>query len=172
MTHRDVFAFEEPEANAKAWPVWVSIGVLVLGTALTAWEAELVSGALDQTATQLGMSTFFLGVFVLAVVGNAAEYVAAIYFARRDRMGLVISITVGSTIQVALLVAPILVIVSHFMGHPMNLVFDNPLELIAIAAVSFAVNAIAEDGETTWFEGVLLLAVYVVLGMAFFFVTK
>lgn len=172
VTHRDVFAFEEPEANAKAWPVWVSIGVLVLGTALTAWEAELVSGALDQTATQLGMSTFFLGVFVLAVVGNAAEYVAAIYFARRDRMGLVISITVGSTIQVALLVAPILVIVSHFMGHPMNLVFDNPLELIAIAAVSFAVNAIAEDGETTWFEGVLLLAVYVVLGMAFFFVTK
>ena len=174
VTHRDVFAFEEPEeaASAAAWPIWQSLAVLLAGTALTAWEAELVSGALGQTAAKLGMSTFFLGVFVLAVVGNAAEYVAAIYFARRDRMGLVVSITVGSTIQVALLVAPLLVIVSHFMGHPMNLVFDNPLELIAIAAVSFAVNAIAEDGETTWFEGVLLLAVYVVLGMAFFFVTK
>lgn len=174
VTHRDVFAFQEPEesAHATAWPVWQSLAVLVAGTALTAWEAELVSGALGETAAQLGMSTFFLGVFVLAVVGNAAEYVAAIYFARRDQMGLVVSITVGSTIQVALLVAPLLVIVSHFMGHPMNLVFDNPLELIAIAAVSFAVNAIAEDGETTWFEGVLLLAVYVVLGMAFFFVTK
>ena len=174
VTHRDIFAFSEPEpeAHATAWPLWQSLGVLILGTAVTAWEAELVSGALDQTAVQLGISTFFLGVFVLAVVGNAAEYVAAIYFARRNQMGLVVSITVGSTIQVALLVAPVLVIVSHFMGHPMNLVFDNPLELIAIAAVSFAVNAIAEDGETTWFEGVLLLAVYVVLGMAFFFVTK
>ncbi len=174
VTHRDVFAFadDDPEAGQAAWPVWQSLGVLLVGTALTAWEAELVSGALDQTSARLGISTFFLGVFVLAVVGNAAEYVAAIYFARRDRMGLAISITVGSTIQVALLVAPVLVIVSHFMGHPMNLVFDNPLELIAIAAVSFAVNAIAEDGETTWFEGVLLLAVYVVLGIAFFFVTK
>jgi Ca2+:H+ antiporter len=174
VTHRDVFAFEKPDPKAAetAWPIWQSLGVLLAGTAATAWEAELVSGALDQTATQLGISTFFLGVFVLAVVGNAAEYVAAIYFARRDQMGLVVTITVGSTIQVALLVAPVLVIVSHFMGHPMNLVFYNPLELIAIAAVSFAVNAIAEDGETTWFEGVLLLAVYVVLGMAFFFVTK
>ena len=174
VTHRDVFAFQEPEESTekKAWPVWQSLGVLLAGTALTAWEAELVSGALEATSTQLGISTFFLGVFVLAVVGNAAEYVAAIYFARRNRMGLVVSITVGSTIQVALLVAPLLVIVSHFMGHPMNLVFDNPLELIAIAAVSFAVNAIAEDGETTWFEGVLLLAVYVVLGIAFFFVTE
>jgi Ca2+:H+ antiporter len=174
VTHRDVFAFEKPDPHAAemAWPIWQSLGVLLAGTAATAWEAELVSGALDQTASQLGISTFFLGVFVLAVVGNAAEYVAAVYFARRDNMGLVVSITVGSTIQVALLVAPLLVIVSHFMGHPMNLVFDNPLELIAIAAVSFAVNAIAEDGETTWFEGVLLLAVYVVLGMAFFFVTQ
>jgi Ca2+:H+ antiporter len=174
VSHRDVFAFDKPEADVakRAWPVWQSLAVLLAGTALTAWEAELVSGALAQTSRQLGISTFFLGVFVLAVVGNAAEYVAAIYFARRDQMGLVVSITVGSTIQVALLVAPVLVIVSHFMGHPMNLVFDNPLELIAIAAVSFAVNAIAADGETTWFEGVLLLAVYVVLGMAFFFVTK
>ncbi|MBA3963718.1 MAG: calcium/proton exchanger [Chthoniobacterales bacterium] len=174
VTHRDIFAFEEPETKAAqtAWPIWQSLGILFAGTIATAWEAELVSSALAPTATQLGISAFFLGVFVLAVVGNAAEYVAAIYFARRDQMGLVISITVGSTIQVALLVAPVLVIVSHFMGHPMNLVFDNPLELIAIAAVSFAVNAIAEDGETTWFEGVLLLAVYLVLGMAFFFVTK
>jgi len=85
-------------------------------------------------------------------------------------MGLVMSITVGSTIQVALLLAPLLVLVSHFMGKPMNLVFSNPLELIAIAGVTFAVNAIAEDRETTWFEGVLLLAVYLVLGMAFFLV--
>lgn len=173
VTHRDVFKFHAPERPAaiKVWPVWKSLGVLLLGTAFTAWQAELVSGALTATSARLGISTFFLGVFVLAVVGNAAEYVAAIYFARRDRMDLAISITVGSTIQVALLVAPLLVIVSHFLGQPMNLVFENPLELIAIAAVAFTVNAITQDGETTWFEGVLLLAVYTILGMAFFFVT-
>jgi Ca2+:H+ antiporter len=86
-------------------------------------------------------------------------------------MGLVMSITVGSTIQVALLTAPMLVLVSYLIGHPMNLVFANPLELIAIAAVGFAVSAIVQDGETTWFEGLLLLSVYVLLALAFFFVT-
>lgn len=172
VTHREVFAFERTHGKGgeAPWPIWQSLGVLVVGTALTAWESELVSGALGETATQLGVTRFFLGVVVLAVIGNAAEYVAAIYFARRDRMGLVMSITVGSSIQVALLVAPLLVIGSYFMGHPMNLVFENPLELIAIAGGAFAVNAIASDGETTWFEGVLLLATYVILAMAFFFV--
>jgi len=171
VTHREIFAFERTDEKAEhSWPLWQSLGVLLAGTALTAWESELISGALDSTASQLGVSRFFLGVVVLAIVGNAAEYVAAVYFARRDRMGLVMSITVGSSIQVALLVAPLLVIVSFFVGTPMNLVFENPLELIAIAGVSFAVNAIAADGETTWFEGVLLLATYVILAMAFFFV--
>ncbi len=174
VTHREVFAFERSheEGGKPPWPIWQSLVVLVAGTAFTAWEAESVSGALNETATQLGLSRFFLGVVVLAVVGNAAEYVAAIYFARRDRMGLVLSITVGSSIQVALLVAPLLVIFSYFMGAPMNLVFENPLELIAIAGATFAVNSIAADGETTWFEGVLLIAVYFVLAMAFFFVER
>lgn len=171
VTHRDVFEFQEGEfsTHRAPWPVWQSLAVLLLGTALTAWEAELVSGALVPTSARLGVSHFFLGVIVLAVVGNAAEYVAAIYFARKDKMGLVVSITVGSSIQVALLVAPLLVIVSYFLGKPMNLVFEYPLELIAIAGVSLTVNAIAADGETTWFEGVLLLAAYLVFALAFFF---
>jgi hypothetical protein len=88
------------------------------------------------------------------VIGNAAEYVSAMYFARKNQMGLAVSITVGSTIQISLMVAPVLVIVSALMGQPMNLVFTSPLELVAIGAVVFAVNAIAHDGETTWFEGV------------------
>ncbi len=173
ITRRDIFAFERSEAPETAdppWPVWKSLGILLAATAATAWEAELVADALGKTAGYLGVSTFFLGVIVLAVVGNAAEYVTAIYFARRGRMGLVMTITVGSSIQVALFVAPVLVLVSWFMSKPMNLVFANPLELIAIAGVSFAVNAIASDGETNWFEGLLLLGVYVVLGIAFFYV--
>ena len=172
VTHRDVFELDEPpESGKQAWPLWRAIAVLVAATAATAWMAELVSGALEQTASAIGVSTFFLGVIVLAVIGNTAEYLSSIYFARQGRIGLVASITIGSTIQVALLVAPILVLVSHVIGHPMNLVFDNPLELIAIASVAFVVNAITRDGEATWFEGVLLVAVYVLLAFAFFFAT-
>lgn len=173
VTHRGVFALphEDEAERASAWPLRRALAVLVAATALTALESELVSGALEETAGRLGLTPFFLGLVVLAVVGNAAEYLSAVYFARKDRMGLVMTITVGSTIQVALLVAPVLVLVSYFMGRPMNLVFTNPLELIAVGGVAFAVNSIAQDGETTWFEGVLLLAVYLLLGMAFFFVT-
>lgn len=174
ITHRDVFASDdegEPAPKEQGWPLWKSLGVLVGATALTAFEAEMVSGALESAASALGLSTFFLGITVLAVVGNSAEYLSAVYFARQDRMNLVMTITVGSSIQVALLLAPVLVLVSHFLGRPMNLVFANPLELIAIAGVAFSVNAIAQDGETTWFEGVLLVGVYLLLGFAFYYAT-
>jgi Ca2+:H+ antiporter len=170
VTHRDVFGFENEPAETT-WPLWRSLTVLLVGTGLIAWESELVAGGLEATAVRLGISTFFLGVTVIAVIGNAAEYVAAVYFARVDRMGLALTITVGSSIQVALFVAPVIVLASRFLGHHMNLVFSNPLEMIAIAAVALAVNSVARDGETTWFEGVLLLAVYVLLGLAFYFVT-
>ena len=172
VTHRDVFASaHEDDGHATAhWSARKAIMVLIAATAVTALQAELVSGSLEATASGLGLTPFFLGITVLAVVGNAAEYISAVYFARQNRMGLVMSITVGSTIQIALLVAPLLVIVSYLIGKPMDLVFANPLELMAIAGVAFTVNAIAHDGETTWFEGVMLLAVYVLLGIAFFFV--
>jgi Ca2+:H+ antiporter len=170
VTHRDIFAGDEPDEGGERWPLWQSLLVLAATTAAVALEAELVSGALEETAGALGLTTFFLGVIVLPLVGNAAEFFAAVYFARRDRMDLVMTIAVGSSIQIALFTAPLLVLVSWAMGRPMNLVFANPLELIAIAGVAFAVNAIAQDGETTWFEGVLLLAVYALLGLAFFFV--
>ncbi len=172
VTHRDVFAFDEPRpARQRGWTLWQSIGILVISAAATGWMAELVSDALEPTARAFGMSTFFLGIVVLAVVGNAAEYLSSIYFARRGSIALVASITVGSTIQVALLAAPLLVIVSNAIGRPMNLVFDNPLELIAIASVALIVNGIIRDGEVTWFEGVLLVAVYVLLAIAFYFAT-
>jgi Ca2+:H+ antiporter len=150
--------------------VWKALTVLATATMVTAMEAEFISGALESTAAQLGLSEFFLGIILLAVIGNAAEYVSAMYFARKNQMGLAVSITVGSTIQISLLVAPVLVIASALMGHPMDLVFSSPLELVAIGAVVFSVTAIAQDGETTWFEGVLLLAIYVLFALAFYFV--
>ena len=171
FTHRDIFAITDTgeESAAPAWPLAASLGVLLGATVLTAVEAELVSDALAGTAESLLLSPVFLGIIVLAVIGNAAEYVSAVYFARQDRMGLVMTITVGSTIQVALLIAPLLVFISHLMGRPMDLVFSNPVEMAAVTAVALAVNAIAQDGETTWFEGVLLLGVYLLFGLAFFF---
>ncbi len=174
ITHRDVFAsqHDDEEGGAAAWSLRKSLLVLLGATLVVAVEADLVSGAVEQTASVLGWSEFFLGIIVLPFVGNAAEYFSAIYFARQNRMGLAISISVGSTIQIALLTAPLLVLVSFWMKHPMNLVFSNPLELIAIAGSAFAVNSIAQDGETTWFEGLLLLAVYALLALAFFFVTS
>jgi len=137
---------------------------------LIAWEAELVSGALEATSRQLHLSQTFLGVVVLALVGTAADLFAAVVFARQDRMSIVLSICIGSAIQMALVVAPLLVLASWLLGHPMNLVFGNPLDLLAIGGTAFAVRAITADGETTWFEGLLLVGVYVLLAMAFFFV--
>ena len=177
VTHRDIFArasaySEEAEPEVAApWSLRRSILILAGATVLTAVEAELVSNTVEATAIRLGLTPFFLGAIVLAVVGNAAEYISAVYFARRGQMGLVIGITVGSTIQIGLLVAPLLVIISYLIGHPMNLVFENPIELIAIAGAAFIVNSIAQDGETTWFEGVMLLAVYLLFALAFFLVT-
>jgi len=172
VTHRGVFASEEShaEGGGDAWPLWAACGVLVVATAAIALEAELVSGALEATAGSLGLTPVFMGVIVLALVGTAADLFAAAWFARQDKMGLAISICIGSAIQVALVVAPLLVLASWALGKPMTLVFGSPLDLFAIAGAVFIVNAIAGDGETTWFEGVLLLGVYILLGLAFFFV--
>ena len=168
VTHRDAFSSEE-ERGGGGWPLWLGLVVLVAATAAIAMEAELVSGALEATAGALRLSAIFLGVIVLAVVGTASDLFAAAWFARQDKMGLVLSICIGSTIQVALVVAPLLVLSSWALGKPMTLVFDNPLDLFAIAGSTFIVNAIAADGETTWFEGVLLIGVYLLLGLAFFY---
>jgi len=170
ITHRDVFASRKSH-EPPAWSLRKSLGVLIGATAVIAVEANVIAGSLEGTAAQLGVTRLFLGVIVLAMIGNASDVISSVYFARQDRMGLVMGICVGSTVQVALLLAPVLVLISYFMGRPMNLVFSNPLELIAIVGAVLAVNAIAADGETTWFEGVLLVAVYCLFGLAFFFAT-
>ncbi len=170
ITHRDVFASRKSH-EPPAWPLRKSLGVLIGATAVIAVEANVIAGSLEGTAAQLGVTRLFLGVIVLAMIGNASDVISSVYFARQDRMGLVMGICVGSTVQVALLLAPALVLISYFMGRPMSLVFSNPLELIAIVGAVLAVNAIAADGETTWFEGVLLVAVYCLFGLAFFFAT-
>ena len=172
VTHRDVFASgSEEESSGSAWPLAVSLGVLAAATVVIALEAELVSGSLEQASQSLGLSDVFLGVIVLALIGTASDLFAGAFFARQGRMGLVLSICIGSAIQVALVLAPLLVLISWAIGKPMTLVFSNPLDLFAIAGAAFIINSIASDGEVTWFEGVLLIGVYVLFGLGFYFVT-
>jgi Ca2+:H+ antiporter len=168
ITHRDAFASAEPGGGAS-WSLGISLGVIVAATALIAVEAEMISSALTEAANALHLSPLFMGVIVLGLIGTVADIFAASWFARQDKMGLVLNISISSAIQVGLVIAPLLVIISWLMGRPMNLVFSNPLDLFAIAGAALIVNAVARDGETTWFEGLLLLGVYALFGMAFFF---
>jgi Ca2+:H+ antiporter len=169
-THRDVFATARKPGILR-WPGWLAGTILAGATIAISLESELVSRVIEPTAAKLGISTFFFGLVVLAIVANTADYFAALTFARRGEMGLVLSFTIGSSIQVALVMAPLLVFISLLIGHPMTLVFRNPMEIVAVAAAAFIVNTIARNGEATWFEGVMLLSVYAILGTAFFFLT-
>jgi Ca2+:H+ antiporter len=169
VTHRDIFACDEERGQAE-WSLARSVAVLFGSSALVAIEAEIVSGALEATAQDLHLSPLFLGVIVLALVGTGGDLIAAVFFARQNKMGLVLNISIGSAIQIALVVAPLLVLISWLIGHPMTLVFANPLQLFAIASTAFIVRAITADGETTWFEGLLLIGVYCLFGFGFFFV--
>jgi Ca2+:H+ antiporter len=170
LTHRDVFAGDAPGGEAE-WSLARALSVMVAGTAAIAVEAELASAALEATSAQLGLSPVFMGVVVLALVGTASDLFAAVVFARQDKMDIVFSMCVGSAIQIALVVAPVLVLASWVIGHPMNLVFASPLDLFAIASAGFIVRAVAADGETTWFEGLLLVGVYLLFALAYYFVS-
>ena len=170
ITHRDVFAVEEGEQAVAKWSLAKSLAVLVGATVGVAACADVVSSSLEAAASGLHLPLLFLGVVPLALVGTAADLFAGVSFARQDRMDLVMTILIGSTIQVGLVIAPLLVLISWAMGAPLTLVFPNLLDLLAIGAAVFIVNAIAADGKTTWFEGLLLVGVYALLAMAFFFV--
>jgi Ca2+:H+ antiporter len=169
VTRRDVFSSEKEVAGGTNWSLTVALAELVGATAAIAFGAEMVAGALQATAQNLGLPLLFLGVVPLALIGTSSDLLAAVTFGRQNRMSLVMSICVGSAIQVALVIAPLLVLASWAIGRPMTLVFSNPLDLFAIAGTVFVVNAISSDGETNWFEGLLLIGVYVLLAMAFFF---
>jgi Ca2+:H+ antiporter len=168
VTHRDVFAGDAPSGAAQ-WSLARALVVMAAGTALIAIEAELVSAALEAASAQLGLSPVFMGVVVLALVGTASDLFAAVVFARQDKMDIVFSMCIGSAIQIALVVAPVLVLASWIIGHAMNLVFGSPLDLFAIASTAFIVRAVAADGETTWFEGLLLIGVYMLFALAYYF---
>ena len=173
VSRRSIFASgREEECGAPKWSLPVGLAVMVGATIGIAFEADLVSERLAETASQIGLSSVFMGVVVLALIGTVSDLFVAVSFARAGKMEIVLSLCLGSAIQIALVVAPVLVLVSWAIGHPMNLVFGSPLDLFAIASAAFIVRTIVADGETTWYEGFLLIGVYVLFALAFFFLRR
>ncbi|HEX9016238.1 MAG TPA: calcium/proton exchanger [Chloroflexota bacterium] len=170
-THRELFSSvpQEVDAGAPRPSQRSAVVLLLVAAAVVAVEAELMVEAIHDATAALGMTEFFVGVVVVAIVGNAAEHSSAVVMAMKNRMDIAVTIACGSSTQIALFVAPVLVIASFLIGQPMTLVF-NAFEIAAIALSVIVLSIITLDGESNWFEGLQLLAVYLVLAIVFFFV--
>jgi Ca2+:H+ antiporter len=171
-THRDLFNpahGADDHIGAEVWSVRKSVIALALAGVAVGVMSEILVGSIEEASEGIGLSPFFVAVIVVAIVGNAAEHWVAVYFAWKDKMDLSVNIAIGSSAQIALFVAPVLVLLSFVIGpFPMPLVF-NGLELAALFLAIIIANHVTHEGESTWFEGVQLLSVYVVLGVVFFF---
>jgi Ca2+:H+ antiporter len=173
-THRDVFnpvGGDDPAHNAsdeEPWTVRRSLIALAIAGAAVGLMSEILVGSISEASESVGLSEFFIGVIVVAIVGNAAEHWVAVLVAFKGKMDLAVNIAIGSSAQVALFVAPVLVFLSYVVGpEPLSLVF-NGFELAGLLIAALVANAVTQEGESTWYEGVLLLAVYAVLGITFF----
>ncbi len=151
----------------RIWPAWLAVTVLLVATAMVAVVAEWMIASVEHAGPALGLNHVFLGVIVVAVVGNAAEHSTAILMALKNRMDLAIGIALGSSVQIALFVAPVLVFASYAFGTPLDLVF-SPLEVLAIVATVWITEQVISDGESNWLEGFQLLGLYAIIGMVFY----
>ncbi|MCS6883889.1 MAG: calcium/proton exchanger [Acidobacteriota bacterium] len=167
-THRHLYEGAAEEEHHELWSTKKSIAVLFVSTVFVGLMSEFLVGAIEQTGKELNLSDVFIGVIVVAIIGNAAEHSTAILMALKNKMDLSLNIAVGSSLQIALFVAPVLVFASYAFGKPMNLIF-SPFEVLAVVLCVLVLNMIASDGESNWMEGVQMLAVYTILGIAFYF---
>ena len=158
---------DDPQAE-KPWPVAKAVGVLLIATLAVAWVSEFLVGAVEAAQHSLGVTETFVGVIIVAIVGNAAEHSTAITMAMKNKMDLSLGIAVGSSLQIALFVAPVLVFASYLFPHQLNLEFTLP-EIAAVVIAAFVTDQIAGDGESNWLEGIQLLALYVIIGVLFYF---
>ena len=171
-THAHLFnpAHDADDHGGEPWTVRRSVVMLAIAGVAVGVMSEILVGSITEASEAIGLSPFFVGVIVVAIVGNAAEHWVAVYFALRDKIDLSINIAVGSAAQIALFVAPVLVLASFAIGpFPMALVF-NGFEVGAIFLAVFIAQEVTQRGDSTWFEGLQLLAVYAVLGLTFYFV--
>jgi Ca2+:H+ antiporter len=172
-THRHFFqaANPEPHHGGANWPIGRAVIILCIATVLIALLSEFLVGTIENVRTSFGVTEIFVGVIVVAIVGNAAEHSTAILMALKNQMDLSVGIAIGSSLQIALFVAPLLVFLSYALGHPMDLEFSRP-EVFAIVASVYILFQISGDGETNWIEGVQLLSLYVILGILFLYLPE
>jgi Ca2+:H+ antiporter len=169
-THKHLYnCAEEPEECKPKWSIKYAAFILVLATIVVGVESEILVGSIEHVSQSLGLTELFIGVIVIAIIGNAAEHSTAILMALKNKMDLSLNIAMGSSTQIALLIAPILVFISWLMGTPMNLVF-NEFEVVAVIAAVVIANMISSDGESNWLEGVQLIALYAMMAVVFFFI--
>ncbi len=161
---------EEGETHQEHTPenVWKWVFILLICTLAVAVESELLVDSLEEATASLGLTALFTGVILVPIIGNAAEHATAVTVAMKNKMDLSVSVALGSSLQIALFVAPVLVLVGYLIGQPMDLSF-KPFELVAVAVSVLIANSVSADGRSDWLEGVLLLAAYLVLGASFFF---
>jgi Ca2+:H+ antiporter len=176
VTHKQLYAGEPQEGGedrieARRWSVSKSLLVLIVATSLVALMSEFLVGAVEAARATLGLTEVFIGVIVIAVIGNAAEHSTAVMMAMKNKMGLSLGIALGSSLQIALFVAPVLVFFSYLFGQPMDLEFTLP-EVVAVIVAVHLIFQINGDGETNWLEGVQLLSVYLILGILFFYLPE
>ena len=171
-THKDLYRGESGGHVESPSMKPMSAAFILLGsTALIAWMSEILVHAVEPASETLGMTQIFVGVIVVAVIGNAAEHSTAVLVAIKNKMDLAYHIAVGSSMQIALFVSPVLVFSSYALGRPMDLLFTG-FEVVTVGLAVLIVSLVAVDGETNWMEGVLLLAVYLIFALAFFFLPE
>lgn len=170
ITHRRHFTGESPEIQSSSlgWSKMKSVLVLLISTAFVAWLSEFLVGSVEATRQQLGFTEVFVGVIIVAIIGNAAEHSTAVMVAMKNKMDLSIGIAVGSSLQIALFVAPLLLFLSYAFGAPMNLEFTTP-EVVAVLASVYIASQISGDGESNWLEGIQLVSLYLILAVLFYY---
>jgi Ca2+:H+ antiporter len=176
VTHKQLYSLDTQDGGevrkvGTGWSVSKSLFVLIVATSLVALMSEFLVGAVEAARSALGLTEVFVGVIVIAVIGNAAEHSTAVRMAMKNKMSLSLGIAVGSSLQIALFVAPVLVFSSYLFGSPMDLEFSLP-EVVAVVVAVQLIFQISGDGETNWLEGVQLLSVYLILAILFFYLPE
>ncbi|MBO0701819.1 MAG: calcium/proton exchanger [Candidatus Dormibacteraeota bacterium] len=169
FTHADLFHVADAAERRQPWPAWQALLLLCVAAGLVGIESELLTRTLEPTIAAFGISPVFIGVIVIAIIGNAAEHASAVVFAIRDQVEIAVEIALGSASQVALFVAPALVFFSLAVGNPMTFIF-TPLEVGAVALATLIATVLTLDGRSNWLEGLELMGVYVIVAASFFFV--
>jgi Ca2+:H+ antiporter len=167
-THKHLYESSTEEPTEEVWPIKHSVTLLLIVTVLVGVMADILVEGLDYLTKTLGLTELFVGVILIALVGSAAENVTAVVMAMKNKMDLALNIAMSSTLQIALFVAPVLVLLGLAIGKPFDLVF-NTFEVVAVFVTMLIANAITHDGESNWFEGIQLLAAYAIIAIAFFF---